>query len=122
MHPVIFNLLSLYKKKRADADVERDLQDGHAHHPDAIKEIIREVEAGCRRRNGAGFLGIDCLITLRIKATFAVLPALYIMGKRHGTVPRHNLICRSFQKVDMPEPVIPLQTHRHVADHYIDRV
>ena len=66
VHRVILDLVLLDRAERAKADVQRDIADLHTHVRDPLQQLLREVQAGCRRGGAAKLAGIDRLVALLI--------------------------------------------------------
>ena len=67
MDPMLLHDVGPHGLEGAVADVERDLRARDAARLECGQQVWREVESGCRRRNGAGPAGIDGLVSIAIR-------------------------------------------------------
>ena len=83
---MILDLVLLDRAERAKADVQRDIADLHTHVRDLLQQLLREVQAGCRRGGAAKLAGIDRLVALLILQL-----CLDVRRQRHFAQPLEHL-------------------------------
>src|ERR1041385_4376113 len=66
VHGMLLVIIDLYRLKRAETDVQSHARPRDAALLEAIEDGRREMQARRRRRDGAGLMSVDRLITIAI--------------------------------------------------------